>query len=249
MRVAVLSDIHGFDLAFESVLEDLDRSGPFDHIVVAGDLCELGPAPERVIAILQERQLPAVMGNTDLAIVEGFRDGTDDPELRYAIERLSQAQIDYLAALPFSIRITPPGGKVETDDLLVFHATPYSLIDRLGPELDDVELIDVLGPATAGAVAFGHVHICYVRHTPATLFVDVSAVGNSKDGDLRSKYGVLSWSAEDRRWSAEIRSVEYPFDETAAEVRGNNLPNAEKVIKRLKRARYKREKRSVKGKP
>ena len=238
MRVAVLSDIHGFDLAFERVLADLDQSGPFDHVVVAGDLCELGPAPERVVAMIQERGLPTVMGNTDRAIVEGAKWGTDDPELEYAIDRLGSSQIDYLAELPFSIRISPPDGRIETDDLLVFHATPFSLIDRLGPELSKAKLVDVLGPTTAGAVAFGHVHICYIKQTKNTLFVDVSAIGNSKNGDLSSKYGVLTWSHEDQKWSAEIRKVAYPFDETAAEIRANGVPNAEKVIKRLKRAKY-----------
>ncbi|MEA2594744.1 MAG: hypothetical protein QOF01_1213, partial [Thermomicrobiales bacterium] len=45
MRVAVMSDIHGFSLALETVLADIDLQGPFDEVVVAGDLCEVGPAP------------------------------------------------------------------------------------------------------------------------------------------------------------------------------------------------------------
>ena len=35
MRVAVLSDIHGFDLAVETVLADLDATGPYDAVVIA----------------------------------------------------------------------------------------------------------------------------------------------------------------------------------------------------------------------
>ncbi len=45
MRVAVMSDIHGFNLALETVLADLDAQGPFDEVIVAGDLCEVGPGP------------------------------------------------------------------------------------------------------------------------------------------------------------------------------------------------------------
>jgi hypothetical protein len=49
MRVAVMSDIHGFNFALETVLADLDQQGPFDEVVVAGDLCEVGPAPADVL--------------------------------------------------------------------------------------------------------------------------------------------------------------------------------------------------------
>ena len=68
MRVAVLSDIHGFDLAFETVLADLDATGPYDAVVIAGDLCEIGPRPDRVIELIRERGYAAVQGNTDADI-------------------------------------------------------------------------------------------------------------------------------------------------------------------------------------
>ena len=38
MRVALLSDIHGNLTALEAVLADMRSQGPFDQVVVAGDL-------------------------------------------------------------------------------------------------------------------------------------------------------------------------------------------------------------------
>ena len=77
MRIAVMSDIHGFSIALEHVLAEIDRTGPFDEIVVAGDLCEVGPGPEEVLSILQSRAVTVIQGNTDFDIVEAARMGAD----------------------------------------------------------------------------------------------------------------------------------------------------------------------------
>jgi hypothetical protein len=68
--------------------------------------------------------------------------------------------------------------------------------------------------------------------------VDVSAVGNPKDGDLRSKWGVLQWDEAAMRWSAELRYVDYALDETEAQIRASGLPNPEGAIRKLRKASY-----------
>lgn len=238
MRVAVFSDVHGFNLALEVVLADIDAQGPFDAVVAAGDLCELGPAPKEALDLLRSREIELIHGNTDLAIVEGAANQTGDPELRYAIERLDPSDIAFLAKLPFSLRFTPPDGAAPDDDLLVVHANPHNVDDPLDPSLSDAELLEIIGDTKAAAIAFGHIHICYVRRVDDYLLVDVSAVGNPKDGDLRCTYGVLTWDGVQRRWDAELRKLPYPLAETEAQIRANGVPDAEKVIKRLKRATY-----------
>ncbi len=238
MRIAVFSDVHGFNLALERVITDIESQGPFDEVIAAGDHCELGPAPAEALDLLIDRGYMLLLGNTDQAIVDAAWLGTGDSELRFAIERLGADRIEVLAKLPFSRRIAPPGGESQDDDLLVVHATPHSLVDRFDPDATDEEFRTVIGPTRAAAIAFGHVHICYIRQVDRTLLVDVSAVGNSKNGDLSSKYGILNWDAADRSWHAQIRSVAYPLAETEAQIRQNGVPNAEKVIKRLRKARY-----------
>ena len=71
-----------------------------------------------------------------------------------------------------------------------------------------------------------------------TLLVDVSAVGNPKDRDLRCKYGILTWNGAGPGWSAEIRRLEYPIAETRAQMRESGMPGAEKAIAKLERASY-----------
>jgi predicted phosphodiesterase len=238
MRVAVLSDIHGFDLAFERVLADLDATGPYDEIVIAGDLCEVGPNPRRVLEIIRERGLKTVKGNTDEDCAQpGYR-GDGEETVAYAQEQIGEEGMAFLRDLPLEVRIAPPGGRPEDDDLLVVHANPHNLTVALEPSYSDNQLRDIYEPVRAAALAFGHVHICYVRTIDDRLLVDVSAVGNPKDGDLRCKYGVLTWDEAARSWSAEIRKLPYPLDETKAQMRASDMPDWEKAYKKLKRATY-----------
>jgi len=239
MRIAVLSDVHGFNLALEAVLADFDQHGPYDEVIAAGDHCTVGPAPAEALDRFVERGFTLLMGNTDLALVEGAESNSSDPEVVYGIEQLGQERLKLLAMLPFSRRITPPGGVSPDDDLLVVHGTPHSLVDRFDPDWSNDALLQIIGPTRAGAIAFGHYHVCFIRQLDDTLLVDVSAVGNSKDGDLRSKYGILTWDESIKAWSAEIRKIPYPLAETETQIRQRNVPDAEKVIKRLRRARYK----------
>jgi predicted phosphodiesterase len=240
MRVAVLSDIHGFDLAFETVLADLDATAPYDAVVVAGDLCETGPNPARVLELIQERGFQAVQGNTDADITEIGYQGEGEDAVRYAQEQIGDAGIAFLAGLPQEVRITPPGGASPDDDLLVFHANPHDQMQALDPGYSDRELWHILQPVQARAVAFGHIHICYTREVNGILLVDVSAVGNPKDGDLRCKYGVLTWDGSSRAWSAELRKLPYPLEETEKEMRESGMPKWEKAFKKLRRASYKK---------
>lgn len=238
MRIAVLSDIHGFSLALDIVRRDLEAQGPFDAVVVAGDFCVVGPDPQRVIDVIREEGWIALQGNTDYDLVEAVQWATDLDEFGFWAEALDAEAIDFLAELPFSHRITPPGGSSPRHDLLVVHANPHDLLEPLDPSLTDRELREIIGEEQAAAIAFGHIHIAYIRHVAGTMLVDVSAVGNPKDGDLRCKYGILSWDESVLRWTAEIRRLEYPLEETEEQVRASGLPDREKVIAKLIKASY-----------
>ena len=238
MRVAVLSDVHGFSLALEAVIADVEETGPYDAVVVAGDHCEVGPAPREALDRLRSTGWILLKGNTDDDLVEAAADRDGSSAEHYAIKQLGPDGIAFLAELPFSHRVTPPGGRSPGDDLLVVHANPHDLRDQITDEMSDRAVREVLGDERPGALAFGHYHVCFVRRVDDTLLVDVSAVGNPKDRDLRCKYGVLTWDETARRWSAELRKLAYPLEATHAQILASDLPNPEKTWKKLKHASY-----------
>jgi putative phosphoesterase len=236
MRVAVISDIHGNQIALEAVLADLSRQPAVDHLVIAGDLCLNGPCPRQVLEILQQLACPVIQGNVDTEVVNEAPDkgAKKHTVVAWTREQIGQAGIDYLAALPFSHHIRNPAGS----DLLVVHANPLNQEDAIFPNAPDSSLAHLLGGIEpgVGALAFGHLHIAYMRHWRHLLLVDVASCGLPRDEDLRATYGILSWQAD--TWEAEIRRVAYDVQAVVKQLKTSGIPKAEKRIKTLLEARY-----------
>lgn len=234
LNIAVISDIHGYSLALDRVLNDID-SHDIEHIVVAGDLVESGPDPVGVLRRIEERNLISVQGNTDYDIAKQNRDS----RLAAWTERqIGSVGRRYLLELPFEHRVTPPGADSPWQDLLVVHANPWDFNRAIQPDASQNDLDFLIGNTKAGVLAFGHIHIAYIRDLPNMTLIDVSAVGNPKDGDLRSKWGQLTWDSNDLKWSASLHYVEYPLEETEQQIRDSGIPKPEKRIKKLKEASY-----------
>jgi hypothetical protein len=87
-------------------------------------------------------------------------------------------------------------------------------------------------------VAFGHIHIAYQRVIENIQLIDVSAVGNPKDEDLRSKWGLCRWNEDARSWTTELRYVPYPLEETLAQMEASGMPNWSRAAAKLQRAAY-----------
>jgi len=235
MKIAVISDIHGFSLALEAVLDDIGGEPGIDLIVAAGDLCEGGPDPLGALTMLQEHDVTLIRGNTDRDLVEGVR--TSAPAT-WVTEQLGDAGIAILASLPFDVRTAPPGGRPIEDDLLVVHANPFDEDRPIAPWASDLEVREHVGDARAAVIAFGHIHIAYQRDIDGIRLIDVSAVGNPKDEDLRSKWGLCKWDEKRRNWTTELRYVEYPLQETLAQMEASGMPKWRKAAARLQLASY-----------
>lgn len=244
VRVAVMSDVHGFSLALRAVLADLATLPPVDEMVIAGDLCRVGPAPGEVVDILRGEGMPVPLtvltGNTDRDLVEeaGEPGAWTNPGRDLTMDQLGEEGIAWLGSLPFERRITPPGGSSPDDDLLIVHANPHDLDRKLQPDMSDRELAAVIGETRAAIIAFGHHHVTFVRPLGDLTLVDVSAVGNPKDGELTCRYTVFEWHGATRRWGIDQRRLPYPLEETADQIRASDLPDPEKTLRTLRKASY-----------
>lgn len=236
MRVAIISDIHGNELAFEAALNDLKEQPGIDHVVIGGDLCLNGPRPRQVLDMVQELRCPVIQGNVDTEVANGAPD--KGPKKRTTVswtrEEIGTKGIYYLAALPFSHRIT----NLDGDDLLIVHANPLNQEEAILPNAPDSFLERILGTldSSVGALAFGHLHIAYTRRWRHLLLADVASCGLPRDEDLRAAYGILTW--QDSAWRAEIRRVSYDVQAVVKQIKTCGMPNAEKRIKMLLEARY-----------
>ncbi|GAC1640543.1 MAG: metallophosphoesterase family protein [Ktedonobacteraceae bacterium] len=236
MRIAILSDIHGNQVALEAVFEHLAQQQPVDALIVAGDLCLNGPCPREVLETLQAAECPVIQGNVDVDVVtQRPKKGTKKRGIvDWTREQIGDVGIHYLQTLPTSHLVSNPHGT----DVLVVHANPLNQEDTIFPTATDKELERLLGSVlpTIGAIAFGHLHIAYQRQWRHLLLLDVGSCGLPRDEDHRASYGVLTW--QENTWQAEHHRVEYDVPKVVDQLRTCGMPNAEKRIKVLLEARY-----------
>ncbi len=235
MKIAVMSDIHGLSIALRDVLADIHGEPGIEYIVAAGDLCEGGPDPVGVIDLLETYNVKLIRGNTDRDLARGDRDSAP---ANWVMEQLGPDGLAFLSLLPFEHRIAPPGGHPFDDDLLIVHANPFDEDRHMPPWATNDELRDLVGDTRASVIAFGHIHVAYQRELDGIRLMDVAAVGNPKDEDLRSKWGLCEWDESTREWTTELRYVRYPLDETIDQLRDSGMPKWKRAVRKLKNASY-----------
>jgi predicted phosphodiesterase len=235
VRVAILSDIHGNAVALDACLADLAAIGGADRIVAAGDLCMDGPRPRKVLERLRAAGANVVRGNTDRMIA------LDDtalhpPEERAAIMwqrgALGQDWVAWLGAAPMTL---PIGSG--PDGLLICHATPNSDEEHVWPDAGDAQLEAIVAGVPQRTIAFGHLHVPYVRTWRDRTFVNVASAGLPKDGDPRAHYVLLT--QQSGGWAVRSRRVAFDVDRVAKQLRKCGIPDAAERIDVLRRHRYK----------
>src|SRR5215217_977734 len=232
MRIALLSDVHGNQPAFEAVLDDVDSEGA-EEIWCLGDLVGYGAQPDACVALARERCNLSLAGNHDL-VVTGEIPITDFSSsaaaaARWTQEAIAEETMAYLKGLKPSDAARDPA---------LYHASPRDPVwEYVLSTWQADECMDLMEPRV-GAVGHSHVALWFrrtgegeVEGAPAEggLQHDLSggewllnpgAVGQPRDGDPRAAWLLLDTGA----WSAEWRRVEYPIEQAASAIEAAGLP-------------------------
>lgn len=226
--IAVISDIHGNLWALEAVLADLDRLR-IERVVVGGDLALGGPKPAECVRLVRRRGYPTIRGNTDEWITRKPAAVTDG--IAWCAARLSDEDRQFVAGLPFLWREEAEGG-----DLVVVHATPWSIGDVVREDAPAAVVSRVFSEASAAAIVFGHIHTPFVRETPHGLLVNGGSVGLPFDGDWRASFALVERVGS--RWSASIRRIPYDRDAALAAARTTDNPESKRWARRVETASF-----------
>lgn len=233
MRIAILSDIHGNLEAFEAVLAALSKI-PTDAAVCLGDMVGYGPDPEAVVQRVRERNIPAVMGNHELALadekVRGWFNRDAAASLDWTERQLSRGSLSYLKDLPLC--------RVVRGSRMVHGFPPESATRYLFQVLDQ-GLVRTFETMPEPLCFVGHTHfleiVSYdgdavtrgpIREPGAVLapesrhIVNVGSVGQPRDEDKRAAFMV--WEAEKNL--LELYRVSYDASGTARKIREAGLP-------------------------
>ncbi len=219
MKIAVISDIHGNDLALEAVLSDIDAQG-IPEIVNLGDHFS-GPLNAAQTAnMLIDRNIPAIRGNHDRYLLT--RDPAEmGPSDRVAYDELEKRHFDWLAELPETL--------VYRNALFLCHGTPASDETYWMEALTADGVVHMAGRKAIESFAegidypvilCGHTHIARaVRLADGRLLVNPGSVGcpgydddqpvahKVETGSPDARYAIVEHAAGS--WSVTFRCVGY----------------------------------------
>ena len=224
MRVAVISDIHGNLEAFVRCLDDIERSC-VDRIFSLGDAIGYGPQPEEVLGLLEQRGIPNILGNHELAVIDRHYRSDFSPQaivsLKQTLKYLTPASLRCIKNLPHYREI---------NDALMVHGCPPDSPTFYLNHMTLPEIKEIFASNGFGIAFVGHTHrLMLMNYDGKDLqfdplqqetiklelnyryIINVGAVGQPRDGDPRAKYVI--WDCH--RNTLEIRRVTYDISKTA----------------------------------
>lgn len=242
MRIAIISDMHGNDLAFEEVEADIERQ-KIDQIVCLGDAIQGGPQPAQVVQRLRKLNCPVVMGNADAWLISGAETADEGipaerlkkmGEIRlWSLSQLTEDDVDFIASFQPTVTIDLEDGI----DLLCFHGSPTSFDDVILPAAPEAEFQKFLGAYADHILTGGHTHAQQIRRNGKYFFFNPGSVGfayshNQPDdqfyADLWADYAILT--IEKGQISLEFRRVPFDSKELIRIYRESGRPFANEAI-------------------
>ena len=213
VRLALLSDQHGNDVAFRAVLEAIERLGVED-VVCLGDVAQGGDEPAQTLDRLAALGCETVLGNADAFLLEVPTD-SNEPVTEAQLERrewtLAQLDDSHLEQIrSFAPVVRREIGGVR---MLFFHGSPRFYEDVLLPESGADALEPFLGH-DAALLAGGHTHLQWTRRIGDGLYANPGSVGLSWDrsADPPVTRALAEWAlvtVQDGAVAVEFRQVPY----------------------------------------
>ena len=193
MRIGIISDVHGDNVALEDVLERFVRHHNVEQILCAGDLVGRGPDPDRVIDIIRAHGIPVARGNHD-EWVNGVR----------------RENLEYLQDLPLDWQ-----GELAGKTVFMCHGKPgNNMWGMYRDHLSTTYLKMVLRSLKADVLVTGHTHLPLHIKTEWGCLVNPGSLYTFKCSRSSSHtYGVLSLpDLNFRVYDANARCGEPPIE-------------------------------------
>jgi putative phosphoesterase len=247
MRVAVISDMHGNDLAFEAVEADIHEQ-KIDQIICLGDAIQGGPQPVAVVQRLRRLNCPVVMGNADAWLISGVEtadEGIPPERLKkmgeirtWSLSQLTENDRAFIANFQPTVTVNLEDGLA----LLCFHGSPTSFDEIILPAAPEEEFQKILGPYADHILTGGHTHAQQIRRNGEHFFFNPGSVGFAyshyqPDGqflaDPWAEYAILT--VERGQTSLEFRRLPFDVRELVRIYHESGRPFADEAILQYQR--------------
>jgi putative phosphoesterase len=234
VRIGLVSDIHGNDVALEAVVADLERFEP-DVVVSLGDVAQGGAEPAESLERLRALGARAVLGNSDAFLLDVPEDSPEPVTERqlevreWSLARLDRGHLDFIRSFETTVELVAGAHRI-----LCFHGSPVSYDDVLLPEWEGATLAPYEGSDEVDLLAGGHTHTQSARRVGEALFVNPGSVGLAYDRHVADEDLVLLPVAEyalvfvdELGVSAEFRRVGYSLEQLRDAIRSSGRPYAD----------------------
>lgn len=217
MKIAVITDIHGNELALRAVLNDIDTKQDIDVIWCLGDMIAMGPDTNEVLDLLFSRtDIQMITGNHDEAILS-LKKGEGHPESYshtfehhlWIANQLSHRNAERLTSLPRvlekvinDIRIFGIHYHIEAEKRSA-HIKDEPFYSILEGSLENMEKMYSSYPADI--ICFGHHHPQHLFSNDKQIYLNPGALGVSKG--TTAPYAIIDVSSNEP--SISIHHVKY----------------------------------------
>lgn len=183
MRLLCVSDVQGYLDALAAVLATAEKRA-FNKLLVAGDIVFPGPQPLETWRRLSAAGAVMVQGLTDKALAtldpNAIR-ATSERETR-AVQRMKDVRtelgeliLERLRRLPTHVRMPLENG----GELLLVHGSPSDPGEAMSHDLDDDELLALIGDDPADVIVCGMSHVPFDRVIDDVRIINVGSVGEA----------------------------------------------------------------------
>jgi len=235
MRIAIISDIHGNMEAFKAVVVDIGASN-INAIISLGDNIGYGAESEEVTQLIREHNIPSVIGNHELGLIDSTYLENFNPTARSSLNKtasqLSDNSKHYIRNLAsylvkYGMRFVhgfPPDSAiiyqfmVSDEDVLKTFQQFDENISFTGHS-HYLELIDFDGiNLTRRPLDKEIVHLDQEHR----YIINIGSVGQPRDGDKHAKYAIMDTDI----YAVEIKFVSYNVMKTVKKILKAGFPKA-----------------------
>ncbi|MCB9482229.1 MAG: metallophosphoesterase family protein [Desulfobacteraceae bacterium] len=216
-RIAIISDIHGNYEALKAVFEDMDLLNINDAVSL-GDNIGYGPEPNQVVNELHLKEIPSVLGNHELGIL--------NPEIKKWFNPFSREALNIteniLTVNTKNLISQYPDNLIKNNILFVHGAPPDKILTYIF-EFSPFGLKKLFSSFKETLCFTGHTHKLgiialndenivksYISDSNTIdkdkrYIINSGSVGQPRDGDKRAKYLIFN----KKTYNLELRTVEY----------------------------------------
>jgi putative phosphoesterase len=224
MKIIVLSDIHGNDIALKEVLNNINIDLQLDWIFVLGDVAGYYYNVSEVIKILQQfNNVEIIQGNHERMLLEAKKNPRSrdliykkyGSGINYALETLNEKEIEYLCNNPTKKKLN-----IDNLEFELCHGSPWDE-DLYVYKNSDQEILQKCASSKSDFVLMGHTHYQFMTKINTTTIVNPGSVGQS-----RMKGGIANWAIiNTNNKTVELKSTKYKVDDLILEVKKRDPQN------------------------